>query len=179
MRSTRHLYLLRHAKSSWDEPTQPDHDRPLAERGHQAVAVLARYVEEARIEPDLVLCSSARRTRETLEGVMPGRPAIVERELYVAGHDQLLQRLRLVEPKIRSVMVVGHNPALQMLTLYLAGREGVSRPAGSEGLDEIKRKLPTGALVTLGFNSDWSQLARGAAELDDYVRPKALLHEKR
>ena len=64
-----------------------------------------------------------------------------------------------------------------MLTLYLAATEAVSRPAGSEGLEEIRRKLPTGALVTLSFDSSWPELARGTAELVDYVRPKALLHQ--
>jgi phosphohistidine phosphatase len=175
---TRHIYLLRHAKSSWDEPSLPDHDRPLAERGRQAVKVLARYVEQREIDPDLVLCSSARRTRETLDGVIPGRQAVVDRELFVAGYEQLLQRLRHVEPEIRSVMVVGHNPALQMLTLHLAGVEGAGRPAGADGLEEIRRKLPTGALATLSFDSPWSELTRGSAELEDYVRPKALLRQQ-
>jgi phosphohistidine phosphatase len=175
---TRHLYLLRHAKSGWDDPSQPDHDRPLSDRGRQAVKVLARYVEQRDINPDLVLCSSARRTRETLDGVLPGHPAVVERDLFLAGHEQLLQRLGQVEPEIRSVMIVGHNPALQVLTLHLAGHESAGRAAGSEGLEEIRNKLPTGALVTLSFDSLWPDLARGKAELVDYVRPKALLHQK-
>ena len=140
--------------------------------------MLARHVQTHRIEPELVLCSSARRTRETLGGVLPGRVALIEPELFLAGHEQLLTRLRRVEPEIRSVMVIGHNPALQMLTLDLAGGESAKRPAGGEGLEEIGRKLPTGALVTLSFDSPWSALGRGSAELVDYVRPKALLHQK-
>ncbi len=140
--------------------------------------MLARHVREQRIEPELVLCSDARRTRETLAGVLPGRVALIEQELYVAGHEQLLVRLRGVEPEIRSVMVIGHNPALQMLTLNLAGGESARRRAGAEGLEEIGRKLPTGALVTLSFDSPWSALSRGSAQLVDYVRPKALLHQK-
>jgi len=135
-------------------------------------------VQTHRIEPELVLCSSARRTRETLAGVLPGRLALIEPELFLAGHEQLLARLGQVEPEIRSVMVIGHNPALQMLTLNLAGRDSAKRPAGAEGLEEISRKLPTGALVTLSFDSPWSELGRGSAELVDYVRPKALVHEK-
>jgi phosphohistidine phosphatase len=174
----RHLYLLRHAKSSWDQPGQSDHERPLADRGQQAVKLLARYAEQHRINPDLILCSTARRTRETLEGVLPGRTAVIEPELYVAGHDQLLQRLHYVEADIGSVMLVGHNPALQMLILSLAASESPGRPPGAEGLDDIRRKLPTGALVTLSFDSPWSELARGRAELVDYIRPKALLNDK-
>lgn len=178
MSDRRRLYLLRHAKSSWDQAGQPDHERPLADRGREAVTVLARHVREQRIQPELVLCSDARRTRDTLAGVLPGRVALIEKELYLAGHDQVLVRLRQVEPEIRSVMIVGHNPALQMLTLSLAGGESARRPAGAEGLEEIRRKLPTGALVTLSFDSAWSELRRGSAELVDYVRPKALLHKK-
>jgi phosphohistidine phosphatase len=109
-------------------------------------------------------------------GVLPGRVALIEDELYAAGHKQLLARLRQVEPEIRSVMVIGHNPALQMLTLNLAAGESPRRPAGAEGLEEIRRKLPTGALVTLSFDSPWSELGRGSAELVDYVRPKAIQH---
>jgi phosphohistidine phosphatase len=172
----RRLYLLRHAKSSWDKPGQPDHERPLADRGREAVEALARHVQRRRIQPERVLCSSARRARETLEGVLPGHVALIEEELYLAALEQLLARLRRVEPEVRSVMVIGHNPALQMLTLSLAGGERAGRPPGAEGLEEIRRKLPTGALVTLSFDSPWSALGRGSAELVDYVRPKALLH---
>ena len=174
----RHLYLLRHAKSSWDQPGQPDHERPLSDRGRQAVKVLARYAEQHRIEPELILCSSSRRTRDTLEGVLPGREAVIERELFVASSEQLLARLRDVDPGIRSVLIVGHNPAMQMLTLALSGGESPGRPAGAEGLEEIRRKLPTGALVTLSFDQPWSELAHHSAELVDYIRPKALLYEK-
>ena len=178
MNDMRHLYLLRHAKSSWDQPGQADHERPLADRGREAVKVLARYVEQQRIAPDLILCSSARRTRDTIDGVMPESSPVIEAELFVAGPEQLLQRLRRVEPEVNSVMIVGHNPALQMLTLSLAGSESTGRPDGSEGLGEIRRKLPTGALVTLSFTSAWAELAHGSAELVDYIRPKALLYQK-
>jgi phosphohistidine phosphatase len=175
---TRHLYLLRHAKSSWDDPSLPDHERPLADRGRQAVGVLARYVEQHQIQPELILCSSARRTLDTLEGVLPGRAAVIEAALFLASSDQLLRRLRQVEPEVGSVMVIGHNPALQMLTLNLAGSESGGRPARAEGVEEIRRKLPTGALVTLAFSSPWSEVTSGGAELVDYIRPKALLHQK-
>jgi phosphohistidine phosphatase len=178
MTAIRHLYLLRHAKSSWDQPGQPDHERPLAARGRRAVIVLNRYLQEHEIAPDLILCSSAERTRETLAGVLPGRHAEIESALFTAGSDQLLERLRRVDPAVRSVMVIGHNPALQMLTLGLTGRESAERPTGAEGLEEIRRKLPTGALVTLGFDLPWTDLRRGSADLVDYIRPKALMFQK-
>ena len=149
MSDRRRLYLLRHAKSSWDDPGNP------IMIGHwpTEVARRSRYwpATYGSSGSNLSWCSapSARRTRETLAGVLPGRVALIEQELYLAGHEQLLVRLRHVEPEIRSVMVIGHNPALQMLTLNLAGGESARRRAGAEGLEEIRRKLPTGALVTL------------------------------
>ncbi len=110
--------------------------------------------------------------------MLPGRHAEIESALFTAGSDQLLERLRRVDPAVRSVMVIGHNPALQMLTLRLTGRESAERPTGAEGLEEIRRKLPTGALVTLGFDLPWTSLRRGSAELVDYIRPKALMFQR-
>ena len=85
MSETKHLFVLRHAKSSWDDPGQDDHDRPLAPRGRRAVAVLAEYLVANEIRPAQVLCSTSRRTRETMEGIGVGGEHLVERELYGAS----------------------------------------------------------------------------------------------
>jgi phosphohistidine phosphatase len=162
----RRLYVLRHAKSSWDEPAARDHDRPLAPRGHRAVRLLARYVQDNEIRPDLVLCSTARRAVETLDGVDPPGDRVIDGSLYGAGFGQLLDRLRQVPAELRSVMLIGHNPALQVLVLALA-RSG-------DGLEDIGRKYPTGALATLEFLVPWSELDAGTAELVAYIRPKDL-----
>jgi phosphohistidine phosphatase len=166
MSNAKQLFVLRHAKSSWDDPGLPDHDRPLAPRGRKAVKLLAAHVREAGIEPALVLCSSARRTRETLEGVSPGGEQQIESELYGASTAELLERLRRIPAQTASVMLIGHNPSLQVLVLRLAGR--------GEDLDAVRNKFPTGALATLTFDGPWSVLGPGAAELAAYVRPKDL-----
>jgi phosphohistidine phosphatase len=162
------LYLLRHAKSSWDDPRLDDHDRPLAPRGRRASAVIAEHLRQERIAPALVLCSSARRTRETLERLMPLDRAEVriEGELYGASPKDLLQRLREVPDEVDSVMLIGHQPAIQELALQLAAE-------GSE-LERLKAKFPTAALATLDFPGEWSGLGRGSAELVAYVKPKQL-----
>jgi phosphohistidine phosphatase len=162
------LFLLRHAKSSWDDPRLDDHDRPLAPRGLRASAVMAEHLRQERIAPTLVLCSPARRTRETLERVMPLDRAEVriEDELYRASSQDLLQRLREVPDEVDSVMLIGHQPAIQQLALQLAAE-------GSE-LERLKAKFPTAALATLDFPGEWSGLGRGSAELVDYVKPKQL-----
>src|SRR5581483_6692958 len=138
--SDRTLYVLRHAKSSWDDPSQRDHDRPLAQRGKRAVKLLAEHFETNAIRPELVLCSTARRTQETLQGVHPGGQTLIEPELYTATVIDLLERLRRVPPEIGSVMVIGHNPAMQMLVLRLARPQ----PDPGDRLADVRRKFPTG-----------------------------------
>jgi phosphohistidine phosphatase len=163
---TRRLYVLRHAKSSWDEPAERDHDRPLAPRGRRAVRLLVRYVHDNEIRPELILCSTARRAVETLEGVDPPGERVIEDSLYGAAFGQLIERLRQVPAEVRSVMLIGHNPALQVLVLALA-RSG-------DALEDIGRKYSTGALATLEFHLPWSELDVATAELVAYVRPKDL-----
>jgi len=171
---SRRLYLLRHAKSNWDDPEQSDHERPLSGRGRRATGMIRAYLEARHVRPELILCSSARRTRETLDGLGLQSTALIEHRLYGAGAEDLIERLRLVSSDVSSVMLIGHNPALQILALRLARGESPSRMAGQEGLAEIGRKLPTGALVTLEVAGEWAGLDQGSAELVDYMRPKTL-----
>lgn len=172
MPENRVLYVLRHAKSSWDDPGLEDHDRPLASRGRRATDVLAKHVRSSRITPGVVLCSSARRTRETLEGIAPPGQWLIEPELYAATPGAVLARLQELPDTLQSAMVIGHNPAMQVLVLRLA----TTREAASEGTDlgDVKRKFPTGALATLSFDCSWRELAPGAASLAAYVRPRQL-----
>ncbi len=177
MHDERTLYVLRHAKSSWDDPGKPDHDRPLAPRGRKTLPVLADYIASNEISPDVVLCSTARRTRETLAGITVGGEHRIERPLYDASCDQLIERLRRIPAEAGSVMVIGHNPAMQMLVLKLAGARDASAAGALQGeLGEIQHKLPTGALATLSLDCSWADLRPGCAELVGYARPKALLY---
>ena len=118
------LLLLRHAKSSWDEPGLADRDRPLAPRGRRAAKALAGHLGQEGVQPALVLCSSARRARETLERIAPAlgeADVTIEDGLYGATEDDLLERLRAVPDSVPSAMLIGHNPAIQALALCLAG----------------------------------------------------------
>jgi phosphohistidine phosphatase len=170
--STKLLFVLRHAKSSWDDPGLADHERPLAPRGQRAAKLISRHVRDSGITPGQVLCSSARRARETLEVVGPGGEVLIEPELYSASASEIIERLRRTPEEIESVMVIGHNPALQSLVLRLIGDKG--DPAAGSELAEVRRKFPTGALVTLSLECAWSELAPGCAQLAAYVRPKSL-----
>jgi phosphohistidine phosphatase len=169
MSQTRQLFVLRHAKSSWDDPGLEDRERPLADRGQRACAVIGDYLRTHAIEPQLVLCSSARRTIETLAGVAPTGEQLIEPRLYSASAEDVLARLRELPADLGAVMLIGHNPALQMLVLRLTCRDGASsdRPA-------VERKFPTGALATLSFDCVWGELAPGCARLVGFVTPKGI-----
>ncbi len=166
----KHLYLLRHAKSSWKDTSLPDHDRPLAARGRRATRAIARHLRDHGIEPELVLCSTARRARDTLEPIEPalGSPAVlVERDLYAASAPALLERLRSVPDSVESVMLIGHNPGLQDLALDLARPSPTAR--------ELATKYPTATLATLAFGAtNWQELDHQTAALVALVRPRDL-----
>ncbi|HJS94193.1 MAG TPA: histidine phosphatase family protein [Solirubrobacteraceae bacterium] len=168
MPSSKRLFILRHAKSSWDDPGLADHERPLAPRGRRAVEAIAAHVNAAGITPELVLCSSARRARETLEGVAVGGEHVIEPDLYGANCEDILERLHGVPEDIGSLMLVGHNPTLQELVLRLADDDAAPQ------LAEVRRKFPTGALATLTFDCAWMELSPRSARLASYVRPRSL-----
>lgn len=170
MSAARQLFILRHAKSSWNDPGLEDSERPLAPRGREAVELLAEHVRASGIRPEQVLVSPARRTRETLEGVGPAGEIIVEPELYGATATGLMERLRAVPDEIGSVMLIGHNPAMQALALELADRSS-SDPSLVE---RVSQKFPTGALATLELNASWAELRPRRAVLTGLVSPKDL-----
>jgi phosphohistidine phosphatase len=164
MTERRRLLLLRHAKSSWDDPTLDDHARPLAPRGREAAKLISKHLRDEGIEISLVLCSSARRAVETVGLVAPTGELRIAPGLYAASADQLLECLQSVPPDAETVMLVGHNPSIQELATDLAGD-----PSELEG-----RKFPTGALATLSFGRPWPELAFGEADLVSFVTPRQL-----
>jgi phosphohistidine phosphatase len=164
------LWLLRHAKSSWDDPALEDRDRPLAPRGERAADRMGDYLELEGIRPTLVLCSSALRARQTLARVLPalgGELEVrIEPSLYTFDAAPLLERLSRVPEGVASVMLIGHNPALQELAVMLA--------AGGDRLDEIARKYPTAGLAEIGFPGSWHELREARGELNRLVVPRDL-----
>jgi phosphohistidine phosphatase len=165
------LFLLRHAKSSWDDPELEDHERPLASRGRQGAKRVAAYMRENDFKPAIVLCSTALRARQTLELVAPAFPKQteieIERSLYSAGGRDLMTRLRRVRPDAQSVLLIGHNPAMQHLALIVASE--------SEQMEPIRKKFPTAALAVLDVRiEDWGELGPGDGDLADFITPKRL-----
>jgi phosphohistidine phosphatase len=177
----RKLVLLRHAKSAWPDDV-PDHDRPLAGRGRRDAPAMGRWLRAAGHLPDQVLCSTARRARETWQLAQPGLgadpPVSFERRVYLASAAQLLDLVREEPPAVKTLLVVGHDPAMHELALMLAG---TADPAGSSGgrdpasqatLERMRVKFPTGAVAVLELTGSWGQLGPGTAELTGFVVPR-------
>ena len=168
----RRIYLLRHAKSSWDQPLLADHDRPLAPRGRRAIARLERHVRKSGLAPQLVVCSSAVRAVQTWEGVRGGLPSGIRVEIaddvYGADAITLRRRLERLSDAVESVVMIGHNPAIEELATGLAG-------AGDElALERMRTKFPTGGVATLTFEGAWTELSWGRAVLREFVIPREL-----
>ena len=167
----RRLLLLRHAKSAWPEDVA-DHDRPLAGRGRRDAPAVGRWLSKSGFVPELVLCSTARRARETwqlAEEELSGKPRTTfERRVYGASPAELLDLARETSSGVRTMMIVGHEPTMGDLALELASSES------GEALERVRNKFPTAAIAILGFTGDWAGLSPGQARLDEFVTPADL-----
>ncbi|HVW54769.1 MAG TPA: histidine phosphatase family protein [Rhizobiaceae bacterium] len=165
------LLLMRHAKSSWDDGSLADIDRPLAARGREAANIVTGELVRRGWIPDHVLVSPSRRTRETwaiLEARLSTRPEVqFLRELYEASASRLLETLRRLPEEARTVLVIGHNPSIEELAKGLSGARS-SRAA----LAVLQRKFPTAAVARFTVRGKWVDLRRDHAMLTDFVRPK-------
>jgi phosphohistidine phosphatase len=170
--STRRLILLRHAKSAWPGDV-PDHERPLAPRGRRDAPAAGRWLRKSDYVPDRVLCSTARRARETwqlAEEELGAHPqAAFEDRVYGASSADLLALARQTSADVRTLLIVGHDPAMQELTLELASEE--TGHAGAEALGRVRAKYPTAAIAVLSFSGGWAELGPGQARLADFVAP--------
>ena len=164
----RRLILLRHAKSDW--PDVPDQERPLAKRGRRDAPVVGRWLRRHGYLPDTVICSVARRTRQTWDRVAPelgGSPSVTfEPRAYEASALTLLYLVRELPGTCRAALLIGHNPAIEELATHLAEAPAAAGAPPSPGL-----RFPTAAVAVLEFGSDWADLSPGQARLLDFATP--------
>lgn len=163
------LILTRHAKSSWDDPLTPDHDRPLNERGKAAAADLGQWLASRDYVPGEVLCSDALRTRKTFSGIapaLPGTPVLeLKPALYHAGPDVMMAVLRHAKAEV--VMMIGHNPGIA----EFAARLVAHAPANAEFA-----RYPTGATLVVDFDvADWGQVVFGQGVTVDFIIPSEIV----
>ncbi|WP_187972217.1 SixA phosphatase family protein [Aquibium microcysteis] len=168
----RELLLLRHAKSSRDDPSLADFDRPLSARGRRDAPGMGALADARGWRPDHVIASSARRTRETWDLARPALGNVATRydeTLYDASATAILAAIRAAPPGARRLLVIGHNPGLEDLAAILASDRS---DAGALAL--LREKFPTGALARFVVEAEWRNLAGGGARLTDFVRPRDL-----
>lgn len=170
------VILLRHAKSSWSDPDLDDHDRPLNGRGKAAAPVIARWLERTGYMPDRVVCSSSKRTRQTLKrmrAVLPGLPeATVEPKLYHAEPRLMFEILSTQPDSADCVLVIGHQPGLSAFARHLVN--GRIRP----GCGRAFEHFPTAAAAVLTLPvAQWGELSPHSADFVDFAVPRELMSD--
>ena len=164
----KHLLLLRHAKAMPGGAGLPDRDRPLAERGHRDAGLMGEAIAKDHA-PEVVVCSPATRTRQTMDEVIArlrDGPEVVLAETLYGGDEKIyLETIMGHAGTARRLLLVGHNPMIHLLAIALA-----KAPSA-----KLRGKFPTAALAIIGFEVDeWSKIGPGKGELELFLRPKDL-----
>jgi phosphohistidine phosphatase len=165
------LTLLRHAKSTWDDPVARDFDRPLNRRGRKAARRIGEEMKALGLAFDAVIASPAIRVKETLGEVEQGYGrdlgAAFEQAIYLASVETLIDIARGADDRAQSLLVVGHNPGLEMLAMTLTSGAGLR--------EEVAVKYPTATLAEIELPAErWSQVAPGTGRLTRFIRPRDL-----
>lgn len=161
---SKHLYLLRHAKSSWDDPHQKDFDRPLNARGKKAAPLMGRVIKDRELDIDRIICSPSKRTRETLELLQNEAKLKASIDfvdgIYEASVGELRKIVRSQKDKYEAILLIGHNPGMESLLADLTG--------------EFER-FPTAALASIKLNiTEWRDLDPDCGAMEWILRPRSL-----
>ena len=168
------LAILRHAKSSWDDPSLADFDRPLNGRGRRSATAIGRELKRKEIAFDFVLASTAVRVRQTLqfleEGYGSPLEVTFEPRIYEASTGTMLELIRAIPEQAGSALVVGHNPAFGRLAEHLTVDD-------SSGLRRrIEIKYPTGTLALMDFETgSWADVQPGTGRIVELMLPRELV----
>ncbi|VAW98983.1 Phosphohistidine phosphatase SixA [hydrothermal vent metagenome] len=165
------LLLFRHAKSNWGHPGLRDFDRPLNQRGNLAAVCMGRWMNENHLQPQWVICSTAHRAKQTLQGlcehlVIPDTQIKYLDRLYLANVTTLLGGIVQCPRDGGAVMLIGHNPGLEDLLLYLCGP---GLPLSGKG-----KLMATATLAQVHLPNDWQQLAPRCGKLQRIIRPREI-----
>lgn len=167
------LALLRHAKSSWADPAEDDFDRALNERGIRTAPEAGAALATLGFVPELILCSTAKRTRETLDLALPAMPLDhapkiqLDDRLYLASATTIVEVIRDMPAAHMNLLVIGHNPGLHEVALMLAGSGDTGR------LETLHDKFPTSAIALLKFErARWRDIRAGDGRLEAFWLPK-------
>lgn len=169
----RTLFLLRHAKSSWGDPELADHDRPLNGRGRRACEAVGAWLSRQPHTPTHLLCSTARRARDTAARVaaqLEPKPSLeLAGDLYLASALEMLVRVQALPDACERAMLVAHEPGIRDLALCLVGG------GDATGRARLRAKFPTGAVAVIGFPArSWQEVRPDLGRLHEFVTPREL-----
>ncbi len=167
------LTLLRHAKSGWNDPVERDFDRPLNRRGRKAAQTIGREMRAQALSFDKILASPAVRVVETLAEIDEGYGKPIKAEfderLYLAPLSALLEAIRETDDEAERLLIVGHNPGLELLALHLSRSDGAGRR------DQVEIKYPTATLAEISLPVEsWSEVTEGVGTIGRFIRPRDL-----
>lgn len=160
------LYIVRHAKSSWDHPDLHDHDRPLLEKGKKRTKKIIDHLTDKQIKVDYILSSSAVRALETAKYLAralhyPLEEIKVDSQIYRADANKLKDQFYDLSDKLKSIMIVGHNPTFTNFANYF--------------LEEKIDWLPTSGVISINFDTDqWDRIFEAESRLNFFITPKML-----
>ncbi len=161
------LYLLRHAKSSWDDSSIPDHERELNDRGRKEAKKMGEYFLEKNIIPDLIICSTSKRTRETykliIEKIDKNIQTIFEDNIYEASVSDIFDAISKVSKEVDSLLIIGHNPGMGYMVEKLTNIPGIIDKFGTCSLAELEVDI-----------QKWSDIRKTTVKLINFISPKTL-----
>ncbi len=172
------LFILRHAKSSWSDPFLDDFERPLNKRGKQACVDMGQWLNKQNINADLVLCSPAKRAKDTWKRIKKEQVAFGKKEfvasLYLASTRELLKVIKKAPTKVSCLMLIGHNPGLHELILQLVNTKALNSEQ-TQDLQHITYKFPTTGFAHLQFAvENWADVAPLTGKLYRMMMPSLL-----
>ncbi len=173
----RRLFLLRHAKSNWKDPSLDDFDRPLNKRGREAAPAMGQMMTDQGWEPGLILCSAAKRTQQTLDRILAKLESTPELDvsegLYLASASHILKQVQASPDTHNSLMVIGHNPGIEILANDLSAYGDV------DVLNRLYQKYPTAALSVIDFDVDkWRKIGAHKGKLEAFIRPRHIEEDR-
>lgn len=161
------MILLRHAKSDYPDGVA-DHERPLAKRGIREAALAGDWIRENLPPVDPVLCSTATRTRQTLERTGISAPATFVERLYDATAGIAIEVINGAPEAANTLLVIGHEPVMSSLALSLASLDA----SDPDVVGQIAMKYPTSAIAVLHTDRHWTQVELRSATLDQFHIPR-------
>jgi len=165
------LYVMRHAKSSWDNLDLPDHDRPLSTRGKRNAKKICEFFVKKKIEFDLIIVSSSKRTKKTLKilkrKIKKPKKIIISKKLYLVNENKILLKLKKIKNNYKKVLLINHEPAVTSLVNYLV------KNTDNSLFKLMNYKFPTSTFAKIIFDLDkWSLINSKTGVLKNFVRPK-------